>query len=312
MTPTRSLAFAVLAAALASGCTVYDDRQLTIAIVGSPIVATELRVQVDASPGFSEATLSIDGRGVGTYPVGREVVLDVSALDETDHTVEARVEAGHPPQPARATFTVDRGPPTVVSIDPQPGPQPPGSFHVDVRFSRAIDPTRLYQAHFVRADGSDANTDAALLPDGRTVRLSAYSFQYVAQYWNGSQWVYGTVTASLTVWDLLRRRSDVQIGPWTLAAMTVTFDSPASYTYANAIVTIALGASGYPSGGPEVARVYANEVLVAELGPPPWNPIAWDTRLVAEGRYLLQIDVPGWLVDVGPRPYVTVDRTPRR
>ncbi|MEI6226733.1 MAG: hypothetical protein WCS72_18470, partial [Deltaproteobacteria bacterium] len=45
---------------------------------------------------------------------------------------------------------------------------------------------------------------------------------------------------------------------------------------------------------PGAARLWAGDILVAELGPYPWAPVTWDATGVPEGTYPIRVEIPNY------------------
>lgn len=121
-------------------------------------------------------------------------------------------------------------------------------------------------------------------------------------------------------------------GYWVAGAFTIVVDRsvvatwtvPAYYHLYTKDAVLRFGFSVtpllYDAPPPPVARLWAGDILVAELGPPPWPTVDWDTTGAPEGEYAIRIELPNYSDPTPPgaldvrnslKPLVVhLDRTP--
>jgi hypothetical protein len=110
--------------------------------------------------------------------------------------------------------------------------------------------------------------------------------------------------------DVFDRPVALLVGPYASPSLRFSFDQD---VWTNGVVQlepVAEDTHGDPAHF-EGAILYAGPYQVAVLGPPPWAPVAWDTRAVPEGAYELRVAAPGaWSSGPAAPVSVHVDRTP--
>lgn len=289
---------AVLATTLTAGCTLYGDREFAIETAGRGEYDAELRVTVRAEGGVDRVELLLDGASLGRFDTNREIALDLSRVWPGQHVLEAAVVSGaYRPGRERTTFLVVHPLPEILAVRPPPGGvSPDAPFQIEVEFSRAVFLDPRFDGHVTFGD---VRVEPEWSADRRTLRVLAPAVRVGRPAW---------LSAPLT--DLFGRPVPLNVSPYFALGITYALEGE---LWTNGTVSLSPVATSW-SGDPEQLTspvLYAGDLPIAELGPPPWAPVVWETTDVPEGVYELRVVAPGIHVSAPDWPLrVHVDRTP--
>ncbi len=288
------------------GCLVLDGRA-SIEIEPAGTIYTDGNTNsfyIRANGSFDTFTVEVgDTLLDGSFPANQTVLVPLPPVcADGTYRLVVRAREGTVPRSAERTLVVDHKPLTW-SVTPAPGRVTSGEpFTIAVTFSRPLVPSSVTPSS-ARVGGlygpslappvlsADARTVSFTLPASLDVLGSVAVFLEVAPA--GSQY-----------WQRFT------FGPWYAPAVGVVVSQPVDGAATNGVITFSATASG---DLPPSAELLAGDIVVAALGPPPWN-FDWDTSTVPEGTYQLSLRSPGYHFDVSSSssgfPRVTVDRTP--
>ncbi len=288
------------------GCLVLDGRDaLQIEPAGTIYTymnTNSFYIRVNGS--FDTFTVQVgDTLLDGTFPANQTLLVPLqSAFPDGTYRLVVRAREGTVPRSAERTLVVDHKPLTW-SVTPAPGRVTSGEpFTIAVTFSRPLVPSSVTPSSARVGNLYEPSLSPPVLSsDARTVSFTLPSSLDVL----GSVSVFLEVTpAGSPYWQ------SFAFGPWFALGVTVVVSQPLDGQATNGVITFSATASGEL---PPSAELLAGDMVVAALGPPPWN-VDWDTSTVPEGTYQLSLRSRGYHFSVSSSssgfPRVTVDRTP--
>jgi len=292
---------AALAAAL-SGCRLLGSSGEGRIEPPGPIytIAGPVTVRIAAAAGRSRAELILDGKGIGTFPVGQDVTIAFQGKGEGAHALLARVFDGERELESKEVrIVVDRTQPRV-NVDPRPGEiLRDGPFMAVVDFGEPVDPASVVaELHTDGSPPAPVPATAELQAGGRRlVVTTAARFLDVEP-----------VTLKVDAKDLAGNATWRQ-PPWVLAprwwapTLGVSFHMADFRPPGSGVVHLVI--DHLQPAGVRAVEVAVDGIPIGVAA--PGQGLAWDTRSFADGLHQLVFRAPGYRAY---RHEVEIDNTP--